>query len=116
MFLSLIAGIVLGGLTVLFALQNVDYVTITFFAWQTTIPLAVVLMTALFSGIAVALLVLAPSLIRDQLRLNEIKQDKREVEEELAQHRFAKKRLPKGPELGASSEQYVPHSQRDAFA
>ena len=96
--LPLVAGILLGALTVVFALQNVGEVTLTLFLWHTTAPLALVLMATLFCGIALALLSLAPGLIRDELHLRMVKKEKREVEDELAQHRFTKKRLPTGEE------------------
>ena len=87
MLLSLVLGIVLGALSVIFALQNVTIVTVTFFAWQITAPLALVLLGTILSSITVTLLVLLPSLIQEEMYVRALKRQKREVEDEYSQYR-----------------------------
>lgn len=84
MIFSLVVGILLGALSVLFVTQNVGMVTITFLDWQMTGSLAIVLFLAIVGGVLMTLLVLLPSLIRGDFYLSTIKKEKRELEEELA--------------------------------
>ena len=115
MLISLLVGIVLGGLTVIFALQNVGMVTVNLWIWQFSAPLALVLLATLVSGIIVALLVLLPGLIRDELYVKALKRDKREVEDELAKHRVVGHNST--PVHGESTPgTHVPQSERNAFA
>lgn len=89
MLLSLIVGIILGAVAVVFALQNVAEVAVTFASWQMTAPLAVVLLGTLLLGALITLLVLIPSLIRGEVFLKTIHREKREVEDEFAKYRTA---------------------------
>lgn len=84
MVFSLIIGILLGALSVLFVIQNIGVVTITFLDWQMTGSLALVLLLAIVCGIVMTLLVLLPSLIRGDFYLSTIKRQKKELEDELA--------------------------------
>ncbi len=87
MIFSLVVGILLGAVSVLFVIQNVGTVTITFLDWQMTGSLAVFLFLAIVSGILMTLLVLLPSLIRGHFFLSSIKKEKKQLEEELANTR-----------------------------
>ncbi len=84
MVFSLIVGILLGALSVLFVIQNIGVVTITFLDWQMTGSLAIVLLLAIVCGIVMTLLVLLPSIIRGDFYLSSIKRERRELEDELA--------------------------------
>lgn len=81
---SLFVGLVLGALTVVFALQNAAVITVTFFSWQLAIPLALALLSALALGIVAALLILLPNVIRDEIYLAALKREKRELEQAAA--------------------------------
>ena len=83
MILFLLLGAILGGLSVIFVLQNVVPITVTFLTWQIEGSLAVILFLAVMSGIGIALLVLLPGLIRDEWRYSALKKEKKEVEDEL---------------------------------
>ncbi len=96
MLFSLIVGIILGAIMVVFALQNVALVTVTFFTWQATAPLSVIILGTLLCGIALALLVLIPSVIRDEMYVRAIKKQKRETENELARVRTTQTIPPPG--------------------
>jgi len=89
MILSLIVGIILGAVSVVFALENFATITVTFMNWQVSAPLSLVLLGTMVCGIVVTLLVLLPSLIRDELYLSTIKRQKKEAEDELARYRVA---------------------------
>lgn len=97
MLISLIAGIILGALSVMFVLQNVAVVTVVFLSWQITGSLALVLLATLISGIVITLLVILPSLIRDDMHLTVIKNQKKELEAELAKYKPANAPPPPPP-------------------
>ena len=87
MVISLVIGILLGSLSVVFALQNVAVVTVTFLAWQVSAPLALVLLGSMLSGVVITLLVSLPSLIRDALYVKVLLKEKKRLEDELAAYR-----------------------------
>ena len=87
MILFIILGAILGAISVIFVLQNVAVVTVSFFTWHITGSLALVLFATLLSGIVIALLVLLPSVIRDDLQLSAAKREKKALEDELARIR-----------------------------
>lgn len=84
MLLSLVVGIILGAIAVVFAFQNVAVVTLSFFAWQLSASLAILILGSILCGIVLTLLVLLPSVIRDEFYVASLKRQKREVDEELA--------------------------------
>lgn len=89
MIISLVLGIILGGITVIFALQNTAVVAVTFLSWQLTAPLALILLACMLGGIALVLLVILPFLIRDEMAARRITREKKAVEEDYARYREA---------------------------
>jgi uncharacterized integral membrane protein len=87
MILSLIVGIILGAIAVIFAFQNVAIVTVSFLAWQITASLAIIILGTVLCGIVLTLLFLLPSVIRDEMYVSALKKQKRETEDELARVR-----------------------------
>jgi|SRR5665213_3428183 len=87
MLFSFVIGIVLGAIAVIFAFQNVAVVTVSFFAWQLTGSLAIVILGTLLCGIVLTLLFLLPSVIRDEMYMASIKRQKREAEDELSRYK-----------------------------
>jgi uncharacterized integral membrane protein len=87
MLLSLIVGIILGAIAVIFAFQNVAVVTVTFLTWQITASLAIIILGTLLCGIVLTLLFLLPSVIRDEMYVAALKKQKRETEDELSRVR-----------------------------
>ena len=87
MLIALILGILLGGITVLFAVENLQMVTVSFLAWQGEAPLAILLLIGMFSGIAFTLLLLLPYVIRDELAARATRHAKRKLEDEFATYR-----------------------------
>ena len=116
MLISLLVGIVLGGLTVIFALQNVALVTVNLWMWQFSAPLAIVLLGTVLSGIVVTLLILLPNLIRDEIYLKTLKRQKREVEDELANLRITGNAPTPVIPAEYDLRTRTPHHERNAFA
>ncbi len=83
MIFFLLVGAILGALSVIFVLQNIVPITVTFLTWQIEGSLAVVLFLAMMSGMFVGLLMILPGLIRDEFRYSKLRQEKKEVEDEL---------------------------------
>jgi uncharacterized integral membrane protein len=94
MIIFFILGLLLGGVTVIFALQNVSIITVMFFKWQLTGSLALVLMSAIAAGVFATLLVLLPENIRsyfaERKLLGEIDQLKDELHKQKTLTHFAK--------------------------
>lgn len=84
MIFFLLVGAILGGLSVIFVLQNIVPITVTFLYWQIEGSLAVILFLAMMAGAMVALLVLLPGLIRDEWRYAQLRKEKEKVENELS--------------------------------
>jgi uncharacterized integral membrane protein len=89
MIIFLILGAILGALLVIFVLQNVAVVTVTFLTWHITGSLALVLLASIISGVVITLLVLLPGLIRDDFRLSGIKRQLRETQDQLEKTKAA---------------------------
>lgn len=67
MVIYLILGILLGGAAVMFAVENLSLVTVTFLSWQFTAPLSVVALSAVLGGIALTLLLMLPYYLRQAI-------------------------------------------------
>lgn len=83
MILPLILGIVLGVLSVVFALQNIAVITVTFFSWQFQGSLALILLMAVGMGIVISLLLVLPESISNYFRYRALKKDNESLQEEL---------------------------------
>ena len=83
MFLSLIGGLILGAASVVFALQNVFPVTVTFLSWEVTTSLAVIIMLAIFVGFVVSSLLSIPSVIKNIFIVSKLKKDNKNLTEDL---------------------------------
>ncbi len=98
MFILFILGILLGGVAVIFALQNVTITTVTFFYWQFHSSLAVILLMAVFSGIVATLLILLPQNIEGYFNYRHLKKENEKLAEELRKQKeltvFAKNNPP----------------------
>lgn len=92
MVISLIIGIILGGLTVLFALQNTAMITVGFLSYSFTAPLSFALLASMLGGIALTVLLLLPFVIRDEMLTRRIQREKRKLEDEYALYRAERER------------------------
>jgi uncharacterized integral membrane protein len=105
---SLILGIVLGAATVIFALQNVTVITITFFTWQLQGSLALILLLSTGMGVLISLLIVLPESIRSYFRYKKLQKENEKLEEALRKQKelavFAKK-TPATPEELAKIDQ-----------
>ncbi|MDD5050114.1 MAG: LapA family protein [Candidatus Pacebacteria bacterium] len=107
MFILFILGLLLGGVAVVFALQNIAIVTVTFFNWKLEGSLAVILLLALSAGVVTALLIVLPGSIDNYFRQRALKKENQKLAEALRKQKeltvFAKN-TPPTPEAIASIE------------
>ena len=75
MIIFLVLGLILGALSVVFALQNVVPITITFFVWQIEGSLALILLLAVLTGVLICGLLSIPEVIRNHLRFKALKKE-----------------------------------------
>ncbi|MES2213708.1 MAG: LapA family protein [Patescibacteria group bacterium] len=83
MIIFFILGLLLGSVAVVFALQNVEIVTVTFFQWHVTSSLAVILISAILAGVVVASLILIPGSISKYFKNRTLRKEIGRLEEEL---------------------------------
>jgi uncharacterized integral membrane protein len=115
MIILFIIGLLLGGISVIFALQNIAVITVTFFSWQLSGSLALILLLAMTSGVLITLLILLPEFIRNYFKYKNLKQENERLEEELRKQKeltvFAKHTPPTEAEI-SKIEDGVIHSDR----
>lgn len=103
MIILFILGILLGAVSVVFAVQNVAVITVSFFSWQLTGPLVYVLLLAITSGILIAVLMLLPESIGNHFRYRSLRKENEKLAEELRKQKeltvFAKNTPPTDAEI-----------------
>lgn len=108
MIILFIIGILLGAAAVVFALQNVAVITVTFFSWHLTGSLALILLLALGTGVIVTALLVLPESIKNYFRYRSLKKENESLAEDLRKQKeltvFAKQ-TPPTPEIIAHIEQ-----------
>jgi len=80
---SLIAGLFLGAVSVMFALQNIFPVTVTFLAWDMTASLALIVSIAVLVGFVVAILFTLPESIKNYFAISKLQKENRKLEDKL---------------------------------
>ncbi len=83
MIIPLVMGLVLGAMTVIFALQNVTPITVVFMSWRIEGSLALILIITMLAGVAFSLLMSLPGLIKKSFQISGLKKQNRVVKEEL---------------------------------
>ncbi len=78
-----IIGIIFGGAIIIFILQNMTPVTVSFFTWQADGSLALLLLLAVVAGMLVSWLLSIP----EMLRLNDLRAHAKRLEKDLAVHK-----------------------------
>lgn len=82
-----IIGLVLGAAVVLFVLQNIIPITVSFLAWQFEGSLAFILILAVIAGMLISALLSIPELIQKEMRLSHFKKHTKALEDELEVHK-----------------------------
>ena len=98
MIILFIIGLLIGAIAVIFALQNIVVVTVTFLSWQLEGFLSVIILLSIMAGIFVCLLIILPETITTTIKLRRLKKEVERLEEELRKQKeltlFAKHDIP----------------------
>lgn len=103
MAILFILGLLLGAVAVVFALQNITIVTVTFFTWQLEGSLALIIGVSLLTGILITILTTIPQNISSYFKNKKLFKQNQGLEEELRKQKeltlFAKTHSPTKDEL-----------------
>ncbi len=103
MIILFILGLLLGIVSVIFTLQNVDIVTVTFMSWKLTSSLSVIIGLALLSGFLVALLLFLPESVSNYFNFRKLRKQNLALAEDLKKQKeltvFAKNTPPSETDL-----------------
>ncbi|MEA2702003.1 MAG: Lipopolysaccharide assembly protein domain [Candidatus Parcubacteria bacterium] len=80
--LPLLLGFVLGAATIIFALQNTEVVSLSFFSWQFASPLALVIILTAAVGALLGILAAIPSLIHKSLFVRRLRKENQGLRDE----------------------------------
>ncbi len=83
MLLFLVLGLLLGALVVIFALQNVAAITVTFLVWQIEGSLALIMLIAVLAGALISVFLSIPEIIQNHRNVAKINRKNAELESEL---------------------------------
>jgi putative membrane protein len=98
MIFFLILGALLGAVSIIFVLQNIIPVTVSFFSLQLNASLALVLFLAMLAGVVINILVLLPGFIRDEFRVSRLRRKNKDLESELEEARITPVYAPRHEE------------------
>jgi len=103
MIILFIFGLLLGAVAVIFALQNIVVITVTFFSWHLTGSLSFILLLAITSGVIIATFLLLPEFISNYFKYKSFIKENKRLEEELRKQKeltvFAKTIPPTNEEI-----------------
>jgi putative membrane protein len=85
MRIFLLFALLIALLAVIFALQNIQVVSINFLAWTFQSSIALEMIVTLIAGVLVGILAMLPGSIRSQLQISSKKKEKAGLETSLAQ-------------------------------
>lgn len=83
MILFIILGILLGALSVMFALQNIAVITVNFLSWHITGSLSIVLFVAIIAGVLISLLISVPEVIKSHFQFRSLKKQNQTMHDEM---------------------------------
>lgn len=113
MIILFILGLLLGAAAVIFALQNVAVVTVSFFSWEITGSLALILSMAIGAGALAMILLVIPESAKNYFRHKKLLKENKNLEEELRKQKeltvFAKKVPPSEEAIHRIEEGSVAH-------
>jgi len=103
-----IIGLLIGAIAVIFVLQNVTIITVTFFVWHITGSLAAILITTLLSGIVATLLIVLPGSVRNFWGYRTLEKKIKKLGEDLERQKeltfFARKTPPTAEDIARIEE------------
>jgi lipopolysaccharide assembly protein A len=83
MFILFIFGLIIGAIAIIFALQNVAVIAVTFFTWQFEASLALIILLAVLIGAIIGALLTIPGAIRNYFQFERLARRNRELEDRI---------------------------------
>lgn len=83
MIITLILGLILGGISVIFITQNTTVITINFLSYQLESSLALVIIASILMGVLITLIFSIPTIIRDQIKYSALRKQNKNLEDSL---------------------------------
>lgn len=80
--MSLIIGIIIAAVSLVFAFQNIETVTIDFITYSFSSSLALVILAALLIGFIIGLFILTPSIFKVNSHIRKLKKENKKLEEQ----------------------------------
>lgn len=77
--MPILIGVIVAALSLLFAFQNIEEVTLSFFGYSFTSPIALVILASLLFGFVIGMIVLVPSFFRQIAEINRLKKGNNEL-------------------------------------
>lgn len=99
-----IIGLLIGAAVVLFILQNIIPITVTFLVWQFTGTVALLVLFAAVAGILIGLLLALPALVSKGFQYSSLKKQTKKLAEDLEDH---KQRLMDTPDVVVNTTESV---------
>ena len=76
-------GLIIGAVSVIFALQNVFAVTVVFFSWELTTSLAVVILVSILMGFLASSLLSIPSAMKNIFVISRLRKENKNLGDDL---------------------------------
>lgn len=115
MIILFLLGLILGGVGVVFALQNIEVITVVFFGWQLSGSLSLVLLLTMLGGVLVTLLILLPRSVSDYFKYRRLQKENAGLTEELRKQKeltlFAKTTSPSSKTIGEIENGAISHPE-----
>lgn len=83
MLILIILGVLIGAVSVMFALQNIATITVVFLFWHITGSLSVIILIAIVAGMLVSVLVSIPEVFRNQMKIRTLHKRTKELENDI---------------------------------
>lgn len=77
----------IGAAVVLFILQNVIPITVTFLVWQFSGTVAVLVLLAVIAGVLIGLLLALPAILNKEFKNSSLKKHNKKLAEDLEEHK-----------------------------
>ena len=82
-----IIGLLIGAAVVLFILQNIIPVTVTFLVWQFSGTIAVLALLAVIAGVLIGLLLALPAILNKEFKNSSLKKHNKKLQDDLEEHK-----------------------------
>jgi lipopolysaccharide assembly protein A len=83
MLLSLMIGLIIGAISVVFVLQNIFPVTITFMFWEATTSLAIIILFAILIGFLLSVLLSIPGVVKNMFVISKLQTENKKLVNEI---------------------------------